>query len=61
MELQAFRVIHPQQSSLAKYWCIADNTVDTCIYLNHVIFVVFFLTEMFAVDYQVSDKRPLGI
>ena len=24
------------------YWCIADNTVDTCIYLNPVILVVFF-------------------
>ena len=39
-------------------WCIADNT---CIYLNPVILVVFFLTELFAVGYQVSDKRPWGL
>ena len=26
----------------ATYWCIADDTVDTCIYLNPVILVVFF-------------------
>ena len=39
---------------------IDDNTC-ICIYLNPVILIVFFLTELFAVCYQVSDKRPLII
>ena len=39
---------------------IADN-ICICIYLNPVILVVFLLTELFAVGYQVSDKRPLGL
>ena len=39
---------------------IANNTC-ICIYLNPVILVVFLLTDLFAVGYQVSDKRPLGL
>ena len=41
----------------ATYWCIAG---DTCIHLNPAMKVVFYRTELFANDYQVSNANPIG-